>query len=64
VTPLRGVRPSRRRRHRAVVGHRHRASIFNNDSTLTSAILDRVLHHAETLVIEGESYSMKDRIEP
>jgi DNA replication protein DnaC len=39
-------------------------SIFNNDSTLTSAILDRVLHHAETVIIEGKSYRMKDRIEP
>jgi DNA replication protein DnaC len=38
-------------------------SIFNNDSTLTSAILDRILHHAETLVIEGKSYRMKDRIQ-
>lgn len=37
--------------------------IFNNDSTLTSAILDRLLHHAETLVIEGKSYRMKDKIE-
>ncbi len=36
--------------------------IFNNDSTLTSAILDRLLHHAETVVIEGPSYRMKDRI--
>ena len=39
-------------------------SIFNNDSTLTSAILDRVLHHAETVIIEGKSYRMKDRIDP
>jgi len=38
-------------------------SIFNNDSTLTSAILDRILHHAETIVIAGKSYRMKDRIE-
>jgi DNA replication protein DnaC len=37
--------------------------IFNNDSTLTSAILDRLLHHAETLLIEGKSYRMKDHIE-
>jgi DNA replication protein DnaC len=43
---------------------KHWPSIFNNDSTLTSAILDRILHHAETLVIEGKSYRMKDRIEP
>ena len=37
--------------------------IFNNDSALTSALLDRVLHHAETIVIEGKSYRMKDRVE-
>ena len=37
--------------------------IFNNDSTLTSAILDRLLHHAETILIEGKSYRMKDQIE-
>lgn len=36
--------------------------IFNNDATLTSAILDRVLHHAETVVVEGKSYRMKDTI--
>lgn len=37
--------------------------IFNNDSTLTSALLDRLLHHAETVLIEGPSYRMKDQIE-
>jgi DNA replication protein DnaC len=37
--------------------------IFNNDSTLTSAVLDRLLHHAETVVIEGKSYRMKGKIE-
>jgi len=37
--------------------------IFNNDSTLTSAILDRLLHHVETVVIEGKSYRMRDQIE-
>lgn len=37
--------------------------IFNNDSTLTSAILDRVLHHAETVILEGKSYRMKDIVE-
>jgi DNA replication protein DnaC len=39
------------------------AQIFNNDSTLTSAVLDRLLHHSETVTIEGKSYRMKDRIE-
>lgn len=38
--------------------------IFNNDSTLTSAVLDRLLHHAEPVIIEGRSYRMKDQIEP
>jgi DNA replication protein DnaC len=37
--------------------------IFNNDSTLTSAILDRLLHHPETVLIEGKSFRMKDTIE-
>ena len=37
--------------------------IFNNDSTLTSAILDRLLHHAETVLIEGRSYRMKNQID-
>ena len=36
--------------------------IFNNDSTLTSAVLDRILHHADTVVIEGKSFRMKDEI--
>jgi len=37
--------------------------IFCNDSTLTSAVLDRILHHAHTIPIEGPSYRMKDRID-
>ena len=32
------------------------AGIFNTDATLTSALLDRLLHHAETVLIEGKSY--------
>lgn len=42
--------------------YKHWAGIFNNDATITSAVLDRVLHHAETVVIEGSSYRMKDRV--
>lgn len=30
--------------------------IFAGDTALASALLDRLLHHAETVVIEGESY--------
>jgi len=43
--------------------YKHWSQIFNNDSTLTSAILDRVLHHAETVIIEGKSFRTKDAIE-
>ncbi len=38
-------------------------SLFNNDATITSAVLDRLLHHAETVLIEAKSFRMKDRIE-
>lgn len=43
--------------------YKHWARVFNNDATLTSAVLDRLLHHAETVTIEGKSYRMKDQIE-
>ena len=39
------------------------AKVFNNDATLASAVLDRLLHHAETVIIDGKSYRMKDQIE-
>ena len=38
-------------------------SVFNNDSNLTSAILDRLLGQAETVVIEGNSYRTRERID-
>ena len=43
--------------------YKHWPEIFYNDATLTSALLDRLLHHTETVVIEGKSYRMKDVIE-
>src|SRR5262249_39658751 len=44
--------------------YKHWSQIFNNDSTLTSAILDRVLHHVDTVIIEGKSYrTKKEQIE-
>ena len=36
--------------------YKHWPEIFNNDATLTSALLDRLLHFAETIKIEGKSY--------
>jgi len=43
--------------------YKHWASIFDKDAVLTSALLDRLLHHAETVIIEGKSYRSKDQIE-
>jgi DNA replication protein DnaC len=39
------------------------SEIFNNDATLSSAILYRVLHHSRTITIQGKSYRMRDKIE-
>lgn len=33
--------------------------IFNNDTILTSAVLDRIVHHHELVIIEGNSYRMR-----
>ena len=41
--------------------YKHWPAIFSNDAGITAAILDRLLHRAETVVIEGKSYRMKDR---
>jgi DNA replication protein DnaC len=38
--------------------------IVNNDATIASAILDRLLHRSEAVVIKGRSYRMKDVVEP
>ena len=43
--------------------YKHWPEILNSDSTLTSALLDRLLHHAETVIIEGKSFRTKDQIE-
>lgn len=59
---------SGRYEHGAVVittnrAYKHWPEIFNNDNTLTSALLDRLLHHADTILIDGKSYRMKEQIE-
>ena len=43
--------------------YKHWASIFDKDAVLTSALLDRLLHHAETVLIEGKSFRSKDQVE-
>ena len=42
---------------------KHWPEVFNRYATLTSAVLDRLLHHAETVTLEGRSYRIKDVIE-
>ena len=42
---------------------KHWPEIFNHDATLTSTVLDRLLHHAETVTLEGNSFRMKGVID-
>lgn len=35
------------------------AVMFNNDATLTSAVLDRLVHHHELIIVEGPSYRIR-----
>lgn len=37
------------------------AGAFANDTTLTVAMLDRLLHHCHVIQISGESYRLKDK---
>jgi len=39
------------------------AKTFAGDATMASAVLDRITHHCETILIEGRSYRMKSRVE-
>ena len=34
---------------------------FAGDRVLTAAMLDRLLHHAQVIQIQGESYRLKDK---
>ena len=34
---------------------------FAGDRVLTAAMLDRLLHHAQVVQIQGESYRLKDK---
>ena len=36
-------------------------ALFDVDNTLATALIDRLMHHGEALVIRGESYRMKDK---
>ena len=58
---------ARRYEQGAIVMTSHRAckewpKMFNHDSPRTAAILERLLHHAETVSIEGKRFRMQDQI--
>jgi DNA replication protein DnaC len=36
-------------------------ALFDVDNTLATALIDRLMHHGEALVIQGPSYRMKDK---
>jgi DNA replication protein DnaC len=36
-------------------------ALFDMDSTLATALIDRLMHHGEALVIQGPSYRMRDK---
>lgn len=36
-------------------------TVFDVDNTLATALIDRLMHHGDALVIQGKSYRMKDK---
>jgi IstB-like ATP binding protein len=36
-------------------------ALFDVDNTLATALIDRLMHHGEALVIQGDSYRMNDK---
>jgi DNA replication protein DnaC len=42
-------------------GYAEWAEVFSGDGVIATAILDRLLHHATTISIRGESYRLKDK---
>ena len=39
-------------------------TLLDVDNTLATALIDRLMHHGEALVIKGDSYRMKDKDNP
>ena len=36
-------------------------TLFDEDNTLATALIDRLMHHGEGIVIQGDSFRMKDK---
>ena len=42
--------------------YRESPEVFNDDATVTSAVLDRLLRHAVTVVMEGRGFRTKEDV--
>ncbi len=40
---------------------RERGALFSMDNTLATALIDRLMHHGEAIIIQGASYVMRDK---
>jgi DNA replication protein DnaC len=40
---------------------RDRGTLFDADNTLATALIDRLMHHGEAIVIQGDSYRMRGK---
>jgi hypothetical protein len=49
---------------RALEGATLQAGLLPNRATLTAAMLDRILHHADIMQIKGDSYRLKQQRKP
>ena len=36
--------------------------LFDVDNTMATALIDRLMHHGEGIVIQGDTYRMRDKI--
>ena len=36
-------------------------TLFDVDNTLATALIDRLMHHGEVILIQGDSYRMRDK---
>jgi DNA replication protein DnaC len=36
-------------------------TLFDEDNTLATALIDRLMHHGEAIVIQGDSFRMRDK---
>ena len=36
-------------------------TLFDMDNTLATAVIDRLMHHGEAILIQGTSYRMRDK---